>query len=101
MQIPHNFSPRSYQLPILSAIDSGVNRLVWVAHRRSGKDKTCVNLVAKKMLERVGTYYYIFPTYNQGRKILWDGIDKDGNKFMAHFPAELIEGKPNDADMKL
>jgi len=99
--VPHNYKPRPYQLPILQAIDAGVNRLVWVAHRRSGKDKTCVNLVAKKMLERVGTYYYIFPTYNQGRKILWDGIDKDGNKFMSHFPAELIDGKPNDADMKL
>ena len=99
--VPHNYKPRPYQIPILKAIDAGVNRLVWVSHRRSGKDKTCVNLVAKKMLERVGTYYYIFPTYNQGRKILWDGIDKDGNKFMAHFPTELIDGKPNDADMKL
>ena len=28
---------------------------------RSGKDKTLINLVSKKMLERVGTYYYFFP----------------------------------------
>lgn len=53
------------------------------------------------MLERVGTYYYVFPTYNQGRKVLWDGIDKDGRKFLEHFPKELLDGKPNDTEMKL
>jgi phage terminase large subunit len=101
MRIPHNFTPRVYQLPILSAIDSGVNRLVWVAHRRSGKDKTCINLVAKKMLERVGTYYYVFPTYSQAKKVIWNGIDKDGNRFLDHFPAELIDGQPNEAEMRI
>ena len=60
---------------------------VW--HRRSGKDKTLINLVAKKALERVGTYYYFFPTYQQGKKILWNGIDKDGFKFLDHFPKEV------------
>lgn len=60
---------------------------VW--HRRAGKDKTLINLVAKKMIEKVGTYYYFFPTYNQGRKILWDGIDKDGFRFLDHIPKEL------------
>lgn len=101
MRIPHNFTPRVYQLPILSAIDSGVNRIVWVAHRRSGKDKTCINIVAKKMLERVGTYYYVFPTYSQAKKVIWNGIDKEGNRFLDHFPAELIDGQPNEAEMRI
>lgn len=82
-------------------MDSGKKRAVWAAHRRTGKDKTCVNLVAKKMLERVGAYYYVFPTYNQGRKILWDGIDRDGKRFLDHFPAAILDGKPNDTEMKL
>lgn len=99
--LPYNFSPREYQLPIMEALDGGIKRLVWVAHRRSGKDKTCINLIAKKMMERVGVYYYIFPTYSQGRKILWEGIDKEGNKFLDHFPKELIDGKPNETEMKL
>jgi len=99
--VPYNYQPRPYQLPILRALDRGIKRIAWVAHRRSGKDKTCVNIVAKKMLERVGAYYYVFPTYNQGRKILWDGIDKDGHRFIDHFPAELLDGKPNDTEMKL
>ena len=101
VNVPHNYTPRNYQIPIFRALDSGIRRAVWVAHRRSGKDKTCINLVVKKMLERVGAYYYVFPTYNQGRKILWDGIDRDGNKFLSHFPLEIIEGKPNETEMKL
>lgn len=61
-----------------------------IGDRRAGKDKTLVNLVAKKMMEKVGTYYYFFPTYNQGKKILWNGIDKDGFKFLDHIPKELV-----------
>jgi hypothetical protein len=101
LTVPVNYTPRPYQLPILRALDNGMRRIVWVAHRRSGKDKTCINIVAKKMLERIGAYYYVFPTYNQGRKILWDGIDKDGRRFLDHFPIELLDGKPNDSEMKL
>jgi hypothetical protein len=70
-------------------MDSGLLRAVVLWHRRSGKDKTLVNLVAKKMMERVGTYYYFFPTYRQGKKILWNGMDKTGFKFMNHIPEEL------------
>jgi len=87
--IPHNYKPREYQIPLLKAIDSGYKRLLCVWHRRAGKDKTLINIVAKKMLEKVGTYYYFFPTYKQGRKILWNGIDKDGFKFLNHIPEEL------------
>jgi hypothetical protein len=53
------------------------------------------------MIDRVGTYYYFFPTFNQGRKILWDGIDKDGMRFLEHFPKELIKGKPNETEMRI
>ena len=89
IQIPNNFQPRDYQLPLLKAIDTGYKRAVVVWHRRSGKDKTLINLTAKKMFERVGAYYYFFPTYRQGKKILWNGIDKSGFKFLNHLPIEL------------
>jgi hypothetical protein len=101
IDLPYHYTPRDYQLPILGAIDDGFKRAVWVAHRRAGKEKTCTNLVAKKMIQRVGTYFYVFPTYNQGRKILWDGMDKEGFRFRDHFPKELVDGKPNDTEMKL
>lgn len=53
------------------------------------------------MLERVGVYYYIFPTFTQAKRVIWDGIDGDGKRFLDHFPSELIDGKPNDSEMKL
>jgi hypothetical protein len=102
IKVPYKFIPRDYQLPLLQAFDSGlINRGVLVWHRRSGKDLTVsAGIVVKKMMQRVGTYFYIFPTYNQGRKILWDGIDRDGVKFMDHFPSELIS-KKNEAEMRI
>lgn len=87
--LPHNYQPRTYQINLLKAIDSGYKRAVAIWHRRAGKDKTLINLIAKKMLERVGTYYYLFPTYSQGKKIIWNGMDRDGFKFIDHIPEEI------------
>lgn len=98
LTIPHKFKPRAYQLPVLKAMDKGIKRAVCVWHRRSGKDKTLFNLMVKKAFERVGTYFYLFPTYTQGKKILWKGMDKSGFKFTDHIPPELIE-KKNDTEM--
>jgi len=41
-------------------------RAVQVWHRRTGKDKTdFAAIIVKKAFERVGVYFYIFPTYSQ------------------------------------
>ena len=47
------------------------------------------------MTERVGSYYYLFPTYAQGKKILWLGADKQGFKFLNHFPKQLVKRVDN------
>jgi len=91
LTIPHNYDPRNYQLPILQALDSGIKRAVCVWHRRAGKDKTAFNIMVKKSLERVGTYFYILPSYAQGKKIIWNGMDKDGFRFIDHCPPEIRE----------
>lgn len=96
--LPWQFKARSYQIPILRAWDSGIKRLFWVAHRRSGKDKTIFANVPKKMMERVGTYYYFLPTYAQAKKVVWTGADKDGFKFLDHFPKEIVK-TVNQSDM--
>lgn len=89
ISLPYKFEPRDYQLPLMDAIDTGIKRAVCVWHRRSGKDKTVINLVAKKMYERVGAYYYLFPTFKQGRKVIWDGRDRSGFKFTNHIPHSI------------
>jgi len=53
------------------------------------------------MFQRVGSYYYFFPTFAQGRKILWDGTNKEGMRFIDHFPKELIAGEINNTEMKI
>lgn len=83
------------------AFDSGYKRIIQVWHRRSGKDKTDVNIIAREMWEHIGNYYYFFPTYSQGKKALWEGRGKDGIRYLDHFPEPLREGKPNDTEMKI
>ena len=100
MQIPHNYTPRDYQLPLFQAFDAGVTRAVCVWHRRSGKDKSALNLCAKMALQRVGGYFHLFPTARQARKAMWDGIDRDGFRYMDHFPPGVAVGK-NETDMKI
>jgi hypothetical protein len=100
IQIPYKFEPRPYQLPFLAAMDRGVKRLVIVWHRRAGKDKTLLNATIKKMLERVGNYYYFFPDYSQARKVIWEGKDKSGMAFLDHFPPELVASR-NESNMQI
>ncbi len=100
LTLPYNYEPRQYQLPVLQALDSGIKRAVCVWHRRAGKDKTFLNYMIRCMYERIGIYYYFFPTYNQGKKILWDGIDKEGKPLLDHFPEPLISSK-NATEMKI
>jgi phage terminase large subunit len=91
--LPYNFTPRDYQKPLFRAIDSGFKRAVVIWHRRAGKDKSLINIISKKAMERVGTYYYLFPTYKQGKKIIWNGMDKDGFKFINHIPEAIVKRK--------
>ena len=100
LTIPYNFTWRDYQEPIFTAIDNWVKRVIMVRHRRAWKDKTCFNLIVKKAMEEIWTYYYVFPTYSQGKKALWDWIDKDGWKTIKHIPDEIINRK-NDTEMKV
>ena len=72
--------------------------MVW--HRRAWKDKACFNIIVKKAAEDVWIYYYVFPTYSQGKKAVWDWIDKDWWKTIKHIPDEIIKRK-NDTEMKV
>ena len=101
LTIPHLFTPRPYQIPLLQAMDSGtVKRACVVWHRRCGKDKTLWNYTVKKAVEKPGMYFYFLPTNVQGRKVIWDGMDSTGLKFLDHIPDELKKGV-NGTDMKV
>ena len=79
---------------------AGGKRAVVVWPRRHGKDYTAINWAAVASQMRVGTYWIVYPYLNQGRRIAWTGMSKDGNKFLDSFPKELIARRQN-AEMRL
>lgn len=93
--------PRDYQLPFFKAMDSGFKRAVLVHHRRAGKEIICWNYMIREALcGRIGTYCYFFPTSRLGKRILWDGANKDGKRFIDYIPKELIKSE-NSVEMKI
>ena len=100
IKLPHEFTPRDYQLPMFEAMDAGIKRAILVWHRRAGKDKSCWNYVIKRAFERVGTYFYFLPEYSQAKKVIWDNIDNDGFRMIDHIPPELI-ASTNATDLKI
>jgi len=96
----NQFVPRPYQLPILKALDSGYKRVLAVLPRRAGKDVTALNYMIRQMWEHPGVYYYIFPTYAQAKKVIWDSITNDGRRVLDYFPEELVLSR-NSQEMKI
>lgn len=96
------FVPREYQQRLVTAFEEGkIKRFVAIWPRRAGKDICALNLLLRAALRRVGTYFYVFPTFSMGRRILWDAIDISGNRVIQHYiPEELIESK-NEQQMRI
>jgi phage terminase large subunit len=100
IELPHNYKCREYQELFWKEMAKKKRGcLVW--HRRAGKEKTCWNYMIMKACQKPGIYYYLFPHFSQGRKILWDGMDGAGRKFLDHIPPQLISGEPNATEMKI
>lgn len=96
------FNPRDYQVDFLRAMDNGYKRAVLVWHRRAGKEIACFNWMVKQAWwHRVGTYVYFFPTSTLGRRILWDGSNKEGKRFLDYLPQEIVDGSINNNEMKV
>jgi len=89
IRLPHEFTPRNYQVGLMDCLANGYKRACVVWHRRAGKDKSMINIVAREMFQRVGGYYYMFPKVNQGRRVLWEGMDRTGYKHLDHIPPAL------------
>lgn len=98
--LPYKHSIRSYQDPFWDAMEEGYKRACLIWHRRSGKDLSALNYTVTMMMSRVGIYYHCLPEYNQARKVIWDGMDNEGRRFLDAFPPELIASK-NNHEMKI
>ena len=97
----NRFKAREYQADLVDALEKkGFTRLMAILGRRSGKDICAFNLCIRESLRKIGTIYYMFPTYSQARKVIWDGIMSDGMRILDFIPLEVIESQ-NSSEMKI
>ena len=97
---PYRFEARAYQKPIWNALEKGCKRALWVSHRRSGKDLTIFNWCVKKLIEKRTSCFYLLPSYKQAKKIIWDGLTKDGTPFLEYIHPLTID-KTNESELKI
>lgn len=93
--ILNRFKPREYQIPLCDAIlNKGYKRAIACWPRRAGKDIVGLNIALRECIKRPIVCFYVFPTYSQGRKIIWDSLDNNGYRIIDYYiPAELVESK--------
>ena len=97
----NRFQPRPYQLPILDAIENkDYKRVIAIMPRRAGKDVTAFNLCVRACIRKSCVIYYVFPTYSQAKKVIWDSLLTSGERFMDYIPKQLIENM-NGSEMKI
>jgi hypothetical protein len=95
------FVPRHYQWPIIDAIENeGYKRVLCILPRRAGKDLTAFNLCIRQCLKKVCVVYYIFPTFAQAKRVIWDSITNTGERILDYIPEELVQSK-NSQEMKI
>jgi hypothetical protein len=97
----NKFQPRDYQLPLFDAIENkDYRKVVAILPRRAGKDVCAFNIVLRYAIRNICVCYYIFPTYSQGRKVIFDSITSDGTRILDYIPKQLI-ASINSQEMKI
>ncbi len=84
-----------------SYLEGGGKRAAAVWHRRAGKDSVALNWTATAAHQRVGTYWHMLPTQTQGRKTIWDGIDRHGRRMIDQAFPDLIRTNYRKDEMKI
>ena len=101
IRIPYNWDARPHQENLYNNFGHGKNfqraSIIW--HRRAGKDSTGLNLTARDMLKRVGTYWHLFPEQTQARRAIWNGVDKQGRRIIKQFLPEEIRARTSQQEM--
>lgn len=96
----HEFTFRDYQIPIVDALEKfSCKRLILIWPRRGGKDLTALRMATRQAMLKPQTIYYIFPTFSQARRAIWDAITIDSIKILDFMPDEIC--KKNSSEMKI
>jgi len=93
VSIPNDFTPRSYQAPLMEFLDNGGKRAIAVWPRRHGKDLVMLHQICKAAHIRKGVYWTVFPSFAQGRKALWEGFTSEGKRILENVFPGFLEPK--------
>lgn len=88
-----------HQRPVWNAMQQGVKRAALCWHRRAGKDSFAINYLATAAMQTPGVYWHMLPTATQGRKVIWNGIDRHGRKVLDQAFPKQIRKKSLDQEM--
>ena len=101
LTIPNNWQPRQHQQKLYGQFGHGrrFSRGCAVWHRRAGKDSVALNLTARDMFKRVGTYWHLFPEQAQARRAIWNGIDAQGRRIIDQFLPPAVRRRISLQDM--
>ena len=106
IDLPNEWEARHYQSPLMKYMINGgtmnKKRAACVWHRRAGKDSCSLQIAALATQMRVGTYWHMLPSLQQGRRVVWEARDKLGRRMIDQaFPKAMRLGKPNESNMKI
>lgn len=88
IEVPYDWSPRSYQMPAWTFLEHGGKRADLCWHRKSGKDLFALSWTVRSAMMRPGIYWHILPKYSQARKTVWDGRTNAGLPYLNVFGPE-------------
>ena len=99
--IPHDWRPRPHQLSLFDQFGHGkrYRRGCAVWHRRAGKDSCALNLTARDMFRRVGSYWHLFPEQAQARRAVWNGIDGQGRRIIDQVLPPQVRARTSGQEM--
>lgn len=99
IQVPNQWQPMQHQMPVWTKMQSGVKRAALCWHRRAGKDSFAINYLATCAMQKPGVYWHMLPTATQARKVIWNGIDRNGRKVIDQAVPKALRKKTHDQEM--
>src|SRR5580765_346750 len=92
---------RPYQKAVIDFYRGGGKHAFEVWHRRAGKDRVATFVESELACKRVGLYWHALPEFAHARRVIWDGITRDGQKLIdVNFPRGMCR-KRNETEMKI
>lgn len=89
-KFPVERSPYPFPVTLVEYLYSGGKKAIAIWHRRAGKDIMGINWITASAIREVGIYWYVYPTYNQAKMSIWDGMTLSGRPYMSFIPKAII-----------